>query len=197
MKIFYLDKDPFDCAKLHCDKHVVKMILEYGQILSTAHRILDGCPIKSKTEKGRNIKRWILPEDKRNELFYKSAFINHPSSIWARKQSGNYRWLFSLWCGLVDEYNIRYGKSHKAENLFGLFSELPKNIPSKSQEKETIVKLKFCDIRYNLTRMPQCMPDECKEKDSLLAYQKYYRLYKKRFAKWTKRPIPDFMTYVI
>ena len=27
---------------MHCDKHVVKMILETAQMLSTAHRVLDG-----------------------------------------------------------------------------------------------------------------------------------------------------------
>ena len=42
MNIFYLDKDPKRCAEMHCDKHVVKMSLEYAQLLSTAHRILDG-----------------------------------------------------------------------------------------------------------------------------------------------------------
>ena len=42
MNIFYLDKDPKTCAQYHCDKHVVKMILEYAQLLSTAHRVLDG-----------------------------------------------------------------------------------------------------------------------------------------------------------
>lgn len=41
MDIFRLDNDPTVCAKYHCDKHVVKMILEYAQILSTAHRVLD------------------------------------------------------------------------------------------------------------------------------------------------------------
>ena len=40
MNIFgYLDKDPKRCAEMHCDKHVVKMILEYAQLLSTAHRV--------------------------------------------------------------------------------------------------------------------------------------------------------------
>ena len=41
MKIFFLDKRPDDAAEMHCDKHCVKMILEYAQMLSTAHRILD------------------------------------------------------------------------------------------------------------------------------------------------------------
>ena len=42
MNIFYLDKLPDDCAEMHCDRHTVKMVLEYAQMLSTAHRILDG-----------------------------------------------------------------------------------------------------------------------------------------------------------
>ena len=42
MNIFYLDRDPKIAAQMMCDKHVVKMILESAQILSTAHRVLDG-----------------------------------------------------------------------------------------------------------------------------------------------------------
>ena len=42
MNRFVLDQDPLKAAAYHCDKHVVKMILEEAQMLSTAHRILDG-----------------------------------------------------------------------------------------------------------------------------------------------------------
>ena len=42
MNIFYLDRDPVIAAQMMCDKHVVKMILESAQMLSTAHRVLDG-----------------------------------------------------------------------------------------------------------------------------------------------------------
>jgi hypothetical protein len=42
MNIFYLDRNPKKAAHMHCDKHVVKMVLEYAQILSTAHRVIDG-----------------------------------------------------------------------------------------------------------------------------------------------------------
>ena len=42
MNIFYLNRDPIKCALQHCDKHVVKMIIEYAQLMSTAHRVLDG-----------------------------------------------------------------------------------------------------------------------------------------------------------
>jgi hypothetical protein len=33
MNIFYLDKNPRKCAKYHCDKHVLKMIIEYAQLI--------------------------------------------------------------------------------------------------------------------------------------------------------------------
>ena len=39
MNIFYLSDDPQICAEQHCDKHVVKMCIEYAQLLSTAHRV--------------------------------------------------------------------------------------------------------------------------------------------------------------
>ena len=45
MNIFYLDNDVDVCAQMHVDKHVVKMILEYAQLLSTAHRLLDGVEV--------------------------------------------------------------------------------------------------------------------------------------------------------
>ena len=57
MNIFYLDNDPKVCAEMHCDKHVVKMIIEYAQLMSTAHRILDGTSYYDLTANGRRILR--------------------------------------------------------------------------------------------------------------------------------------------
>ena len=37
MNIFVLDKNPVKAAEYHCNKHVVKMILEAGQMLCAAH----------------------------------------------------------------------------------------------------------------------------------------------------------------
>ena len=76
MNIFYLDKNPVVAAQMQCDKHVVKMILESAQMLSTAHRVLDGNEYADK--KG----------------LYKMAHKNHPSTIWARSSLENYVWLF-------------------------------------------------------------------------------------------------------
>jgi len=61
MNIFYLDKDPIKAAEMSCDKHVCKMIIESAQMLSTAHRIIDGVEYYGKTSNGRKIKRWTHP----------------------------------------------------------------------------------------------------------------------------------------
>ena len=53
MNIFYLSKDPHTAAIQHVDKHVVKMIVEYGQLLSTAHRMNDGVKTEARSKTGR------------------------------------------------------------------------------------------------------------------------------------------------
>ena len=79
MNIFYLDEDPTKCAELHCDKHVCKMIIEYAQLLSTAHRVLDGKPYVSQTLGGRRIQRWEHPNYVMENVLYKASHVNHPS----------------------------------------------------------------------------------------------------------------------
>ena len=70
MNIFYLDREPKTCAEMHCDKHVVKMIIEYAQLLSTAHRLLDGTQDVEKRyvhgslpARWRHIKVWKHPSE--------------------------------------------------------------------------------------------------------------------------------------
>ena len=108
MNIFYLDNHPDDAAEMHCDKHCVKMILEYAQMLSTAHRELDG----------------NVPD-----ILYKSTHKNHPSTIWTRSSKQHYDWLFRLFRMLSAEYTLRYGKIHKTwEKLGKILETTPKNI---------------------------------------------------------------------
>lgn len=74
MNIFYLDNDPLKCAQMHNDKHCIKMILEYCQLLSTAHRVLDGHNVIMKSKTGRNVQRWVL-NDTRNDILYSATNI--------------------------------------------------------------------------------------------------------------------------
>ena len=108
MNIFYLDSNPRLCVRYHCDKHVVKMCLEYAQLLSTAHAVLDD-----------------------REIGYKPTHKNHPCAVWVRESNGNYIWLWSLLQSTYAEFTKRYSKVHKGqrEGLLGILSNYPRNIP--------------------------------------------------------------------
>ena len=78
MNIFLLNENPLLCAEQHCDKHVVKMVIEYAQLMSTAHRYLDGELYGELTDKGRKIKRWRHPNSNMEATLYKASHVNHP-----------------------------------------------------------------------------------------------------------------------
>ena len=103
MNIFVVDEHPVRAANQMIDKHVVKMILESGQMLSTAHRVLDGDEYYDKTKNGRRIKRWRL-SDEREERLWKASFVNHPCTRWVMESLSNYRWLSVHGLALAREY---------------------------------------------------------------------------------------------
>ena len=74
MNIFELHENPNVCAEMHCDKHIVKMPIEYAQLLSTAHRVLDGTEYIGETKTGRKAKRWRLDDERENHL-YKASHV--------------------------------------------------------------------------------------------------------------------------
>ena len=175
MNIFYLHDDPKTCAEMHCDKHTVKMIIEYAQLMSTAHRVLDGEEYIDTTSNGRKIKRWRMKDQEWETGLMKASHINHPSNIWTRSNNNNYMWLYYMWRALCLEYTHRYGKHHACEKYAGLIQNIPKNIP----------------LEYNKTEPPPAMPDYCKVPgNSIASYHKYYINEKVRFAKWKNREVP-------
>lgn len=128
INIFYFDPDPKECAHQHCDKHCIKMIVEYAQLLSTAHRVLDGVESIQKSLSGRNQKVWTLSFQPHEQILYKATHINHPSAKWVRANHENYAWLANLFLFLLQEYTSRYGKVHKCEAMFESLAYAPFNI---------------------------------------------------------------------
>ena len=72
MNIFYLHNDTKLCAEQHVDKHVVKMIVEYAQLLSTAHRMIDGEEYIGKSKTGRKVKRYRMTNPNLDKTVYQS-----------------------------------------------------------------------------------------------------------------------------
>ena len=93
MNIFVLSTAPSTAARMMCDKHVVKMVLETAQILSTVKILLgeEGAP-------------------------YKPTHVNHPCVQWA-KQKENRCWLTCHFDSLLHEYKERYNKEHKCAEI--------------------------------------------------------------------------------
>jgi hypothetical protein len=173
MNIFVLDTDPVRAAKAHCDKHVVKMILESGQMLCGAHWLLRleelGRPVSS-FKKLKDAKAYALENLPPNLIPpYKLSHAHHPCTVWTAASRGNYDWHLRFMRALLDEYTSRYTKKHSCERIYEwALPGPPPNIP---------------DI--GLTEHPQCMPDECKvEGDVASAYRNYYIQHKAYMAKW-------------
>jgi hypothetical protein len=179
MNIFALDACPEKAAKYHCDKHVVKMIVEAAQMLSTAHRVLDGEEF-TQVQNGRKSRQWKHPEDQ----LYKVAHLNHPSSIWTRECADNYVWHYWLFCALCNEYTHRYGKVHATDTkLRKTLSQLPSQINRKKS---------ITPFRLAMKSAPECM-DELNPVES---YRKFYQTKQDRFKMvWTNRQVPSWFHY--
>lgn len=106
MNIFITDQCPTKSAAYLDDKRVVKMVLESAQLLSTSLTLsgTDGP--------------------------YKVTHKNHPCAVWARATRGNYWWLFQHFCALLNEYQVRFGKTHKCQSLVGEFRTKVSYIPA-------------------------------------------------------------------
>lgn len=186
INIFYLDSDAKVCAEMHLDKHCVKMILEYAQLLSTAHRVLDGIEAQVLSASGRKQKVWRLKDKSYDSLLYKATHMNHPSAVWARSSQPNYAWLYKLLHCLCKEYTYRYGKVHKVESS-GLLHKLSL-VPIALEMK--------CYRAF--TEPTPAMPDEYKVSgDSVQSYRNYYVGAKAGFAKWKARSTPEWFTAML
>lgn len=176
VNIFYVDENPVKAAECLVDKHVVKMILESAQLLSTAHRILDGEKYIGKVN-GRKHTSYILP-DSRESIMYAATHVNHPSAIWCRESVENYLWLVEHFFALMNEYIHRYKKIHKCNGELSYMLQSP---PHKLKE-------------YDWTPMPSAMDEQyIISKDPLTNYRNYYRLGKVKLHQWTNREPPEWM----
>jgi hypothetical protein len=172
MNIFFLDADPVTAAEMQCDKHVPKMIVECAQMLSTAHRVLDGVEYVDSTTNGRRIKRWKHPTY--DDLLYKATHVNHPSAIWTRESNKNYYWLFKHFGALASEFTVRFnGKIHASYSLLSnVLKTAPMNIP---------VTNSITEIRLAINEQ-NCIV----QNDPIKSYRNFYNTKQHRFKmKWS------------
>lgn len=170
MNIFFLSMDPTRAAQWHCDKHVVKMILESTQLLwTTQHVVL-----------GDRLDLTDAPTTKTGARGYRPTHRNHPCAIWARATVANYKWLCALAAALVAEYHYRYPAAgpHACEPHLAWLQDHPPPLPEGS-----------------LTWPALAMPPEYKISPNPTAcYRAYYIGAKMDFLTYTHRDLPPWLT---
>ena len=105
MNIFYVNDDPILSADDLAYRHVVKMIVESSQMLSTAHRIL-GTVISG-------------------DILYKKTHINHPSNVWIRESTLHYDWVWHNAKRMCELYTLKSGKKHASEKVLDVLITHP------------------------------------------------------------------------
>lgn len=95
MNIFILHADAKDNAKLYCNSHIIKMILESVQILCSVSHL------------------------KGVDAPYKLTHENHPCVKWVLQSEAHWDMLVNMVTELNNEYKFRYNKSnnHKSYDV--------------------------------------------------------------------------------
>lgn len=130
---------------MQCDQHVVKMPLETAQMLCTA------------------FPNGYAP--------YRHTHYKHPCNIWIRSSMANYRWLIEHGYALCDEYNFRYGKTHKSRQVIEWCEKHMDDIQFEKKQK---------------TPFAVAMDESMKLKTTVASYRNFYNQSKSRFAKWNR-----------
>ena len=179
MNIFWLSNDPIRCAEYHCDKHVVKMIVEYAQLLSSAIRLTRGKPVKV----GKKV-RYLMRGEKisengkitnRSPNVYLLTHEHHPCTQWVNESLTHWQALLDLALALCEEYTARYNKVHKSEAMLRKMQSLEPRLPS---------------LPFRLP--PQCMPEKYQRRRTIAAYKAFYVGSKSRFAAWRYSKTPSW-----
>lgn len=172
MNIFVLDRNPVKAAQMMCDAHVVKMIVESCQLLSTHDRLTNQF------------------DDQAG--LYKPTHQNHPCRL-CLHDAVNRAWLIMHLAVLLNEYTYRFGKIHKSSELYHRYYYPLVFTPP---IQDTFAR---ASLAHSYT-FPKCMPEEFKVGDDSIecvvrSYRKYYKHKQqtmKRF-RYTKREMPEWL----
>jgi len=191
VNIFYLDSDPAAAARAHCDRHVVKMILETAQLLSTAWHVVAPHAIETDVDSTdpafprsdvARARAANLPFDTKyylagNQRIYACTHREHPCAIWVRSGREQYDWAWRLGMHLLDEYTHRYRKDHATTPILRTLEFPPPKLPVNGPKGPALA-----------------MPDEFKRRgDPVASYRAYYRDGKRHLLKYTRRAPPSWL----
>jgi len=115
MNIFILHPHARLAARMLCDKHCSKMIVETAQMMA-AGLIAHGAQPHE------------MPLTKSGTP-YRGGYANHPCTRWSYESRANFVWLAQHGDELCREFSRRYGKVHACQNPIGQMAAMLHLIP--------------------------------------------------------------------
>lgn len=199
MNIFYLDQNPFEAARMHSDKHVVKMILESAQILMCNYHKANGFT-KKKEFTDQYITDHFSDFPRRTETGEPSPYgmthPNHPSTVWARESLSNFMYTLRLGQELCKEYTRRYNKHHAAEPILDwIENKVPMIIKYFDKIEMTEPALAIAEQLLDPTevnRLLESINVKPTTNKAVNAYRAYYIFHKKDINKWAHSNKPSW-----
>jgi len=162
MNIFILHEDPKITAQMHCERHILKMIIEHTQMMAATYYHTLG--ISRKKEIAENQQKvsdlfqgFPRKDENGNDRPYAISHVNHPCTVWTRSSLSNFYWLLDCTKALCEEFTYRYKGKHSVEAIVDWMYANPPKIEDNG-----------------LTPFAQAIPDFYKGSDATEAYRKYY-----------------------
>lgn len=97
---------------------------------------------------------------------YRPTHVNHPCAVWVRSSKDAFVWLVEHGLALCHEYTRRYNKIHASQKVI-----------------EDAKVLKYLLPHSPMLSFVQCMPDQYRHEDPVIAYRAYYKT-KASFTTW-------------
>ena len=177
MNIFVLDRSPMVAAKMMCDKHIPKMVVESAQMMASA-LIRHGATAD------------IMPLTKKGTP-YKGGYKNHPCTLWVGDSRMNFIWLTRHALALCKEYNKRFDKIHACyepimhmQKHYHLIDDSPLTPFALAMPDE------YRPRTWTTKTTQEPIMRSCGD-TAVQAYRDYY--HSKTFAKWEKgTPTPNW-----
>lgn len=176
MNIFILDLDQQKAAEYHCDKHVIKMITETAQILSTVLTYYKTTFVSVQA------------------MLYKPTHVHHPCTKWAAQEITHFVWTTGLLEALINEYDYRFGKPNRYESARSILKTC-KSVSPNEQAVGTPRYYSFAGpdtVIHEVTGFKAIMPYH-PPNTAVGLYRNYYKNHKQHLHKWTKREIPHWL----
>lgn len=174
MNIFVLDTDPKAAAKMHCDIHCSKMILESAQMLSTAAHIASG---KLRVFEKPNGKKGHCASGALSCIYRPDIrHLHHKCTEWVYESRDNFDWTVELATALHAEKLYRTGRGHASIDIVRKCIQYRKGLPSSG-----------------LTPFALAMPDELQSRSATRSYRRYYIEGKAHLLEYTRREPPAWL----